>query len=73
MLTETLSVPYGPERFSALTHDFRLRRAAAPTPGPTLTCNSSAHLEGGGASNRPQWAGLAWCLALGAGLQALMH
>lgn len=67
-LTETLDVPYGPDSYSALRHDFLLRRAAAPPtlakplrPRPSPSCNQSLFLEGGGV--RPEVAGL--CVALG--------
>lgn len=67
-LTETLDVPYGPDSYSALRHDFLLRRAAAPPtlakplrPRPSPSCNNSLFLEGGGV--RPETAGL--CVALG--------
>ncbi|XP_064795248.1 carboxypeptidase M-like [Oncorhynchus masou masou] len=35
VLTETLTVPYGPDSFSALVHNFQLQRSAAATPGPS--------------------------------------
>ncbi|XP_041935982.1 carboxypeptidase M isoform X1 [Alosa sapidissima] len=40
-LIETLSVPYGPENFSALKHDFWLQRINAGTPAfPTKPCST---------------------------------
>ncbi|XP_071187778.1 carboxypeptidase M [Salvelinus alpinus] len=35
VLTETLTVPYGPDSFSALVHNFQLQRSAATIPGPS--------------------------------------
>lgn len=46
-LIETLSVPYGPENFSALKHDFRLQysiNASTPTQRVILQENHSAAL-----------------------------
>ncbi|KAG9280468.1 carboxypeptidase M [Astyanax mexicanus] len=40
-VTETISVPYGPDRFSALTHNFQLQKSSSQsTPGTTVqpTC-----------------------------------
>ncbi|KAI4887335.1 hypothetical protein NFI96_025827 [Prochilodus magdalenae] len=35
-ITETISVPYGPDKFSALAHDFQLQRSSSSsTPGAT--------------------------------------
>lgn len=84
VLTETFTVPYGPDQNSALKHDFLLRRIAT-TPGsaegnPTAsnptsisTCNQTLHLEGGGAAvTRPTWTGLAVGLGLVTGLRSLI-
>ncbi|XP_055761803.1 carboxypeptidase M-like isoform X2 [Salvelinus fontinalis] len=35
VLTETMAVPYGPDSFSALVHNFQLQRSASTTPGPS--------------------------------------
>ncbi|XP_036812563.1 carboxypeptidase M-like isoform X2 [Oncorhynchus mykiss] len=40
VLTETLTVPYGPDSFSALVHNFQLQRSAAATPGPSRPTQS---------------------------------
>ncbi|XP_037837027.1 carboxypeptidase M [Kryptolebias marmoratus] len=62
VLTETINVPYGPDRFSAKRHDFLLRRLASltglapakPTQADlTPTCNHRSTLEGGGARAAP--------------------
>ncbi|KAK1790587.1 hypothetical protein P4O66_014463 [Electrophorus voltai] len=37
-LTETVSVPYGPDQFSALTHNFWLRKCVSSTVPGTTTC-----------------------------------
>ncbi|XP_012674015.2 carboxypeptidase M [Clupea harengus] len=43
MLIETLTVPYGPENFSALKHNFLLERSvnASTPPTPTKPCSTS--------------------------------
>lgn len=74
-LTETLSVPYGPESFSALTHNFLLQRSASFSPSlpPTTPCNSSqpwGPLEGHAGSLDPFWTGLLLALSLTALLPA---
>ncbi|KAK6292322.1 hypothetical protein J4Q44_G00369060 [Coregonus suidteri] len=41
VLTETLTVPYGPDSFSALAHNFQLQRTTATSPStnhPTQSC-----------------------------------
>ncbi|XP_071357764.1 carboxypeptidase M [Trachinotus anak] len=65
VLTETLNVPYGPDLYSAMKHDFLLKRTPAnPTQAnptqisPTPTCNYTLHVEAGGAISRPTWTGL---------------
>ncbi|GLD48223.1 carboxypeptidase M-like protein [Lates japonicus] len=65
VLTETLNVPYGPDRYSAMKYDFLLQRTPTdptqvkPTQvKPTPTCNYTLHLEAGGAITRPTWTGL---------------
>ncbi|XP_042172135.1 carboxypeptidase M isoform X1 [Oncorhynchus tshawytscha] len=40
VLMETLTVPYGPDSFSALVHNFQLQRSAAATPGPSRPTQS---------------------------------
>lgn len=60
VLTETLSIPYGPDSYSAATHNFRLRRSSAVTTGRIQTCptpgyNPAVNLEGGGASSSLTW------------------
>lgn len=67
-LTETISIPYGPDRYAALQHDFRLQRLSSTTPADlAATGTSSSHLEGGGAVTRPTWAGL------GISLMVVLH
>ncbi|XP_026218221.1 carboxypeptidase M [Anabas testudineus] len=70
VLTEILNVPYGPDKFSALKHDFLLQRLA---PGgspvnPTSTCDKNLMLDGGGTTTRP-----AWTVAVGLGLLATVR
>ncbi|KAL6116596.1 cpm [Pungitius sinensis] len=81
VLTETLSVPYGPDGYSAMKHDFLLRRAAATTgdvsapptaANPTPPCNYTPRLEGGGATTGPSWAGLSAGLGVVAALRSLI-
>ncbi|XP_067438264.1 carboxypeptidase M [Thunnus thynnus] len=83
VLTETLTVPYGPDQYSALKHDFLLQRIATTTdstlgyptsvnPTPTC-CNHTSHTEGGGAAvTGPTWTGLVLGLGLVAGLRSLI-
>ncbi|XP_039996431.1 carboxypeptidase M [Xiphias gladius] len=74
VLTETLDVPYGPDRFSAMKHDFLLRRTPAnPTQAnPTPSCNYTSPLEAGGAVSRPTWTGLGAGLGLVAALRSVI-
>ncbi|KAM7378531.1 hypothetical protein PAMA_013434 [Pampus argenteus] len=82
VLTETFTVPYGPDQYSALKHDFLLQRIATATSSTnvypteantTHYCNHTLHLEGGGAAiTRPTWTGLAVGLGLVAGLRSLI-
>lgn len=60
VLTETLTVPYGPDHYSALKHDFFLQKTTTTTRQPSstrhnVTCNHSVHLSAGGASVRAMW------------------
>ncbi|KAG7497525.1 hypothetical protein JOB18_039283 [Solea senegalensis] len=79
VLTETLDVPHGPDRYSALKHDFLLRRAAdnsthyTPTEfSPTPTCNYTLNVEGRcGAVATPTWTGVSAALGLWAALRFL--
>lgn len=51
--TETVSVPYGPDTFSALTHNFQLRKSSSSSnPGATIqpTCASPGLQMTGNAS-----------------------
>lgn len=58
-LTQSVSVPYGPDRYSALKHDFRLQRLSSTTPADlAATSTSLSRLKGGGAIPRLTWAGL---------------
>ncbi|XP_067345971.1 carboxypeptidase M isoform X1 [Channa argus] len=77
VLTETLNIPYGPDQYSAMKHDFLLQRITLTAPSgtadhPTPTCNYSLKLEGGGATTRPTWTGLSVGLSLVAALQSLI-
>lgn len=67
VLTETVSVPYGPDLYSALKHDFFLQTFATTTTTTTrrpsstrynTTCNYTNDLEAGGAIVRPARTGL---------------
>ncbi|XP_037552051.1 carboxypeptidase M [Nematolebias whitei] len=80
VLTQTLSIPYGPDRYSAKQHDFQLRRAATltglvpaePTRADlTPTCNK-LNLEGGGAMTTPTWSTLTVELSLVVVLRSLV-
>lgn len=59
MLRETLSVPYGPDTFSALSHDFKLQRSSVKptsTASVSFPCSSTLnHLEGGSSMLRAPW------------------
>ncbi|XP_034019150.1 carboxypeptidase M [Thalassophryne amazonica] len=78
VLTEMLDIPYGPDVYSAMTHDFLLRRISASTgrasASPTPNCNLTLiHPEGGGAVTRPVWlVVLATGLGLTVGLQSMI-
>lgn len=70
-------MPYGPDSYSALRHDFLLQRAAnAPTLAtpswsrPSTTCNHTLLLEGGVA--QPAGAGLCMILGLVLALHSLI-
>uniref|UniRef100_A0A4W6FHU9 Carboxypeptidase M n=1 Tax=Lates calcarifer TaxID=8187 RepID=A0A4W6FHU9_LATCA len=78
VLTETLNVPYGPDQYSAMKHDFLLQRTPTdptqvkPTQvKPTPTCNYTLHLEAGGAITRPTWTGLSVGLWFVAALRSI--
>lgn len=62
VLTETLIIPYGPDQYSALKHDFKLRRTASATvraqAEPSPSCNYALHPEGGGTKTCSTWNGL---------------
>lgn len=74
---ETLDIPYGPDQYSALKHDFLLRQVAT-TPAnftqsnPTPSCNNTLNLDGGGAVSTPMWTGLGVVLGLMVALQSLI-
>ncbi|XP_056131648.1 carboxypeptidase M [Lampris incognitus] len=77
-VTETLNVPYGPDLYSAFTHNFLL--PAQPTASPVHTstppCNHTPHwmpLDGGGPTKRPLWVGLSLVLGLGMWLTSLLY
>lgn len=81
VLTETLNVPYGPDHYSAMTHDFLLRQIPTTTgrtpvhpsqANTTPPCNYTLHLEGGGAISGPSWTGLGAGLGLVAALRSLI-
>lgn len=67
VLMETLDVPYGPDHYSALKHDFLLRQMTTTPPW-----NHSLHLEAGGAVTRPTWMALGVALGLVAVLRSLI-
>lgn len=71
VLTETLTVPYGPDHYSALKHDFFLQKTTTSTRQPLFTrhnisCNHSVHLSAGVASVSVVWTVFAVALAMGA-------
>ncbi|XP_017158160.1 carboxypeptidase M isoform X2 [Poecilia reticulata] len=76
VLTETLSVPHGPEQYSAMKHDFKLRRVASATvrtqAEPSPSCNYSLLPQGGGGAAGSAWNGLTVGFSLVAALQSLM-
>ncbi|XP_032445772.1 carboxypeptidase M isoform X2 [Xiphophorus hellerii] len=76
VLTETLSVPYGPEKYSAMKHDFKLRRIASTTvraqAEPNPSCSYSLLPQGGGTAARSAWYGLTVGFSLVTVLQSLM-
>lgn len=81
VLTETLKVPYGPDSYSAMKHDFQLRQLAATTgsttanltqANPTTTCNHTVQQHSGGAITRPAWTRLAVGFGLLAALRSLI-
>ncbi|XP_008303752.1 carboxypeptidase M [Stegastes partitus] len=75
VLTATLDVPYGPDQFSAMKHDFLLRRIATTTDqtptNATPTCNHTLQ-QVGGAAAAPTWSGSAVGLSLVAVLRSLI-
>ncbi|XP_073336343.1 carboxypeptidase M [Pagrus major] len=81
VMTETLNVPYGPDNYSAMKHDFQLRRIAATTgstsanltqANPTTSCNHTVQLHAGSAIARPTWTRLAVGFGLVAALRSLI-
>ncbi|KAJ0012671.1 hypothetical protein NQD34_017005 [Periophthalmus magnuspinnatus] len=67
VLTETLTVPYGPDNYSALKHDFLLHKTTTThqpfsTTQYHVTCNTD--LNAGAVSVRREWTGLAVGLGL---------
>uniref|UniRef100_A0A3Q0RY18 Carboxypeptidase M n=1 Tax=Amphilophus citrinellus TaxID=61819 RepID=A0A3Q0RY18_AMPCI len=81
VLTETLNVPYGPDQYSALKHNFLLQRKARATAwalasttqtDTTPTCNYTLQEKAGGAMTGPTWSSLAMGLSLAAVLRSLI-
>uniref|UniRef100_A0A146ZP65 Carboxypeptidase M n=1 Tax=Fundulus heteroclitus TaxID=8078 RepID=A0A146ZP65_FUNHE len=76
VLTETLSVPYGPDQYSAMKHDFMLRRTASTTVQAPAelnpTCNYTLPPKGGGATSGSAWTGLTVGFGLVTVLQLLI-
>ncbi|XP_053718877.1 carboxypeptidase M [Synchiropus splendidus] len=78
VLTETLTVPYGPDVYSALKHDFQLRQEVRTTSrspaqassSPNVTCNHTLLLEGGGVASEPTCRLVTFALALALGLRS---
>lgn len=63
-LTRTISVPHGPDRYSAAKHDFRLQRVSATAPPAfAATPTGSLHLNGSSGAG-PTWTGLGVGLAV---------
>ncbi|XP_041637105.1 carboxypeptidase M [Cheilinus undulatus] len=81
VLTETLNIPHGPDQYSAMKHNFRLRQLST-TPGhasasttPTSlspTCNHTLNLTGSGTTSIPTWTRLGLILGLAAVLRSLI-
>ncbi|KAI3367059.1 hypothetical protein L3Q82_009260, partial [Scortum barcoo] len=81
VLTEMLNIPDSSDQFSAMKHDFLLRRITTTTGrslfGPTQappspSCNYTLNLEGGGAISGPSQTGLLVGLGLAAALRSLI-
>ncbi|XP_008313573.1 carboxypeptidase M [Cynoglossus semilaevis] len=79
VLTETLEVPYGPNHYTAMKHDFHLRRAVdnatqATTSrvSPTPTCNYTTGVDSSGTLVVHAWTELSMLLALVAAVQSMM-
>lgn len=69
VLTETLTVPYGPDHYSALKHDFFLQKTSTTTQQPSstrhnVTCHPSVHLSADGARVRAVWMRFAVALVM---------
>ncbi|XP_029018779.1 carboxypeptidase M [Betta splendens] len=76
VLTQELNIPYGPDTFSALKHDFLLK-AISPQPGgsvdqATPSCNYTMRLSGGGGTHTPTWTAVVVGLGLMAALPSLI-
>ncbi|XP_015239594.1 PREDICTED: carboxypeptidase M [Cyprinodon variegatus] len=76
VLTETLRVPYGPDQYSAMKHDFMLRRIASATfpalPEPSPSCNYTVHPGGGCATAASMWSRLTLGFSLVMVMQSLI-
>lgn len=82
VLTETLTIPYGPDQYSAMKHDFLLRQITTTTTrspanvtvaSTTLSCNESFEVESAGVGTRSTWVGVGVGLGLvAAALQSLI-
>nr|XP_046235354.1 carboxypeptidase M [Scatophagus argus]XP_046235355.1 carboxypeptidase M [Scatophagus argus] len=81
VLTETLTIPYGPDHYSAMKHDFLLRHITTTTghtstnitqANPTPPCNHTSHLEAGGVVTTPTWTAIGAGLGLVAALRLLI-
>ncbi|XP_054878041.1 carboxypeptidase M [Poeciliopsis prolifica] len=76
VLTETLSIPYGPEQYSAMKHDFKLRRVASATAHSQAqsspSCNYSLLLDGGAIAAGPARFGPVVAVSLVMVLQSVM-
>ncbi|XP_047246006.1 carboxypeptidase M [Girardinichthys multiradiatus] len=77
VLTETLSIPYGPDQYSAMKHNFMLRRTTSATfhspADPSSSCNYTSHPKGGSATTRSTWSGLTVGFGLVTLLQSLIE
>nr|XP_057921796.1 carboxypeptidase M isoform X2 [Doryrhamphus excisus] len=72
VLTETLYVPYGPDHYSALKHDFLLRRITMTTGSPSSPPTKWVQVEAAGPPDTPTWTRMVTRLGLALVLNSLI-